>query len=65
MVRSRRIENLYHNRSELENIKTDFTLVVTSCIFDDGYAYPRWPRAGIFDRTHANISISKEDNEDL
>ena len=39
MDRSRYFENMYHNRLELENIETDFTLVVTSCIFDDRYAY--------------------------
>ena len=44
------------------NIKTDFTLVVTSCIFGDRNAYPRWPKAGML---VVNISKSGEDNEKL
>ena len=62
MVRSRRFENLYHTHSELENIKTDFTLVVTSCnLTIDMHIQDGGERAF----SHANISKSREDNEDL
>ena len=61
MVTSRRFENLYHNCSGLENIKTDFTLfrchayLVTDMHIQDG---------GGLTFSYANISKRRADNED-
>ena len=62
MVRSRRFENLYHNRSGLENIRTDLPwLWRHAYLMMDMHTQDSGGRAF----SYANISKSREDNEDL